>query len=128
MELGAVILLVLDERNSCRQAPVLFRLWCRRPLFLICQNLVMLAAPRQMTRPCLWGFGSSFRAFSLESVIEGLARLAAEVSEASTPPPPRLTLAVGQNQWYHFGVGAPPILEPMLVVGLGCSLDFGTGF
>ena len=20
-------------------------------------------------------------------------------------------LAVGQNQWYHFGVGAPPILE-----------------
>ena len=28
----------------------------------------------------------------------------------------------GQNQWYHFGVGAPPILEPILVVGLGCSL------
>ena len=30
-------------------------------------------------------------------------------------------LAEGQNQ-YHFGVGAPPILEPILVVGLGCSL------
>ena len=27
-------------------------------------------------------------------------------------------LAVGQNQWYHFGVGAPPILEPILV-GIG---------
>ncbi|CAJ1389553.1 unnamed protein product [Effrenium voratum] len=25
--------------------------------------------------------------------------------------------AVGQNQWYHFGIGAPPILEPILVVG-----------
>ena len=24
--------------------------------------------------------------------------------------------------WYHFGVGAPPILEPILVVGLVCSL------
>ena len=22
-------------------------------------------------------------------------------------------MAVGQNQWYHFGVGAPPILEPI---------------
>ena len=28
-------------------------------------------------------------------------------------------MAVGQNQWYHFGVGAPPIFEPILVVGLG---------
>ena len=27
-------------------------------------------------------------------------------------------LAVGQNPWYHFGVGAPPILEPVLV-GIG---------
>ena len=27
-------------------------------------------------------------------------------------------LAVGQNQWYHLGVGAPPMLEPILVVGL----------
>ena len=25
---------------------------------------------------------------------------------------------VGQNQWYHFGVGAPPIIEPILV-GIG---------
>ena len=24
-------------------------------------------------------------------------------------------MAVGQNQWYHFGIGAPPILEPILV-------------
>ena len=31
-------------------------------------------------------------------------------------------MAVGQHQWYHFGLGAPPILEPVLVVGLGCSL------
>ena len=30
--------------------------------------------------------------------------------------------AVGQNQWYHFGVSAPLILEPILVVGLRCSL------
>ena len=29
-----------------------------------------------------------------------------------------LHMAVGQNQWYHFGVGAPPILEPHLV-GIG---------
>ena len=28
-------------------------------------------------------------------------------------------MAVGQNQWYHFGVGAPHFLEPILVVGLG---------
>ena len=28
-------------------------------------------------------------------------------------------MAVGQNQWYRFGVfGAPPMLEPSLVVGL----------
>ena len=27
-------------------------------------------------------------------------------------------LAVGQNQWYHSKVGAPPILEPILV-GIG---------
>ena len=27
-------------------------------------------------------------------------------------------MAVGQNKWYHFGVGAPPILEPVLV-GIG---------
>ena len=27
-------------------------------------------------------------------------------------------MAVGQNQWYQFGVGAPPILEPIFVVGL----------
>ena len=27
-----------------------------------------------------------------------------------------------KNQWYHFGVGAPPILESILVVGLGSSL------
>ena len=27
-----------------------------------------------------------------------------------------------QHQWYHFGLGAAPILEPSLVVGLGCSL------
>ena len=31
-------------------------------------------------------------------------------------------MALGQNQWYHFGVDAPPILEPLLVVGLECSL------
>ena len=30
-------------------------------------------------------------------------------------------MAVGQNQWYHFGVGAAPVLEPILVVGLGCQ-------
>ena len=29
---------------------------------------------------------------------------------------------MGRNQWYHVGAGAPPILEPILVVGLGCSL------
>ena len=33
-------------------------------------------------------------------------------------------VAVGQNQWYHFGIGAPPVLEPILVVGLGCSLGY----
>ena len=38
-------------------------------------------------------------------------------------------LAVGQSQWYHFRVGAPPILEPILVVGLvdvhwGYDFDF----
>ena len=36
--------------------------------------------------------------------------------------------AVGQNQWYHCGVGAPPILEPILVVGLGCSLQANRDF
>ena len=31
-------------------------------------------------------------------------------------------LAVGQNQWYHFGVGAPPILVGigMFIGGTGC--------
>ena len=27
-------------------------------------------------------------------------------------------MAVGQNQWHHLGVAAPPILEPILV-GIG---------
>ena len=27
-----------------------------------------------------------------------------------------LDVAVGQIQWYHFGGGAPPMLEPILVV------------
>ena len=43
-----------------------------------------------------------------------------------TPPPPQSGprgpfwqhMAVGQNQWYHFGIDAPPILEPILV-GIG---------
>ena len=34
-------------------------------------------------------------------------------------------MAVGQNQWYHFGVGAPPILS--IVVGMGMFTG-GTGF
>ena len=29
---------------------------------------------------------------------------------------------MGQNQWYHFGVGAPTILEPILV-GIGMFID-----
>ena len=38
-------------------------------------------------------------------------------------------MAVGQNQWYHFGVAAPPIVEPILVgiesdVLWGYDLDF----
>ena len=38
-------------------------------------------------------------------------------------------VAVGQNQWYNFGVGAPPILEPILVgiesdVHWGYDVDF----
>ena len=38
-------------------------------------------------------------------------------------------MAVGQNQWYHFGVGAPPILEPTLDwdVHGGYDLDFDHG-
>ena len=35
-------------------------------------------------------------------------------------------MAVGQHQWYHFLVGAPPILEPILV-GVGMFTG-GTGF
>ena len=38
---------------------------------------------------------------------------------------PESDMAVGQNQ-YHFGVGAPPILEPILV-GIGMFTG-GTGF
>ena len=34
-------------------------------------------------------------------------------------------MAVGQSQGYHFGVGATPILEPILVVGLG-PVHWGT--
>ena len=39
-----------------------------------------------------------------------------------------LDLAVGQNEWYRFGVGAPPISEPILVVGLGCAAGVGLGY
>ena len=35
-------------------------------------------------------------------------------------------MAVGQSHWYHFGVGAPPILEHILV-GIGMFTG-GTGF
>ena len=39
-------------------------------------------------------------------------------------------LAVGQNQWDPIlgKVNSPPILEPILVVGLGCSLGVRFGF
>ena len=37
-------------------------------------------------------------------------------------------MAVGQKQWYHFGVGAPPILGPILVVGLNRMFTGGTQF
>ena len=33
-----------------------------------------------------------------------------DVSGSFTEIKPDSHLAVGQNQWYHFGVGAPPIL------------------
>ena len=35
-------------------------------------------------------------------------------------------MAMGQSHWYHFGVGAPPILEPILVVGLNRMFTGGT--
>ena len=36
-------------------------------------------------------------------------------------------MAVGQNQWHHFGVGVPPILEPILV-GIGMfNVHWGYG-
>ena len=35
-------------------------------------------------------------------------------------------IAVGQNQWYHIGVGAPPILEPILV-GIESDVHSGHG-
>ena len=38
----------------------------------------------------------------------------------------RSYMAVGQHQWYHVGVGAPPSLEPILV-GTGMFTG-GTGF
>ena len=38
-------------------------------------------------------------------------------------------MAVSQNRvGTIFGVGAPPILEPILVVGFGCSLGVRFGF
>ena len=37
-----------------------------------------------------------------------------------------LDVAVGQNQWYHFGVGAPPIL--IYVSGDWGMFTGGTGF
>ena len=38
-----------------------------------------------------------------------------------------LYMAVGPNQWYHFGgPGAPPTLEPILVVGLNRMFTGGT--
>ena len=37
-------------------------------------------------------------------------------------------MAMAQNQWYHVGICAPPILEPSLVVGLGSSLGANRGF
>ena len=36
-----------------------------------------------------------------------------------------IPLALGQHPWYHFGVGAPPLLEPM---GMGCSRGATRGF
>ena len=35
-------------------------------------------------------------------------------------------MAMVQNQWYHFGIGAPPILEPILVgIGMFTGVRFG---
>ena len=39
-----------------------------------------------------------------------------------------LLMRMSQNQWYHFGASAPPILEPISVVGLGCSLGANRDF
>ena len=40
-----------------------------------------------------------------------------------------IDLAVGQKPiGSHFGVGAPPILDPIFAVGLGCSLGVRFGF
>ena len=33
-------------------------------------------------------------------------------------------MAVGQNQFYHFGVGAPPIVDPILV-GIESDVHWG---
>ena len=39
--------------------------------------------------------------------------------------PPHTNMAVGQNQWYHFGAfGAPPILEPILA-GIESDVHWG---
>ena len=43
-------------------------------------------------------------------------------------PPFKTQMAVGQNQWYHFGVGEFTSLYSILVVGLGCSLGGSRDF
>ena len=46
----------------------------------------------------------------------------AETAGNWTTASPCFHWAMVQNQWYHFGIGAPPILEPMLV-GIGMFTD-----
>ena len=61
----------------------------------------------------------------LQQALKALRVPAGHSSPLNMATPPSQTwdscpkhVAVGQNQWYHFGVGAPPILEPILV-GIG---------
>ena len=46
---------------------------------------------------------------------ERLNRAKRPIERTKTGFPELVHMAVGQNQWYHFGIAAPPISEPIFV-------------
>ena len=83
----------------------------------LCRGVsIKLLVQHLRLRKCLRSVSSNLMHNDLE--LDAHSRRTCLTFETCTWPVTCRSIAVGQHQWYHFGVGAPPILEPTLV-GMG---------